>query len=133
MRSGTVVKASRRQKFFDVVWDGADSAVTLNVVDHLIPNEHSAGKSEMLDGRGLPPGDRVAEVSTPSGPMVRATGENWLCAPEPEHSAPTSDKSPGQLHREAMAGTNDDRINEFFRTQGPPRDPDDDEDLLCGR
>jgi len=32
-----------------------------------------------------------------------------------------------------MRGTNQDRINEFFRTQGPPSDPDKDEELLYGK
>jgi hypothetical protein len=133
MRIGTVVRASRRQKFFDVVWDAADAAATLNVVDHLIPNEHSAGKSDLLDGRGLAHGDRVVEVETPDGWKVKATGENWPCEPEPERAAPTSDKSAAQLHAEAMRGTNQQRVDEFLRIQGPPRDPDKDDELLYGR
>ena len=130
--TGTVIKASRRQKFFDVVFDGCDNAQTFTL-EQLVKSEHTAFKSDIWSGDGVVAGDRVVMTRDPSGWIIQATGDVWPCDPGEEHRAPTSDKSPEQLHAAAMRGTNDDRLNEYFRTQGPPRDPDKDEELLYGK
>ena len=125
--TGTVVKAWRRQIGIEILWDGA-ARPTPSRHDHCVNG--ADGLTDMLDGRGVSVGMRVESLREGK---FRRTGEVLACEPTEEPKAPTSDKSAKQLHGEAMRGTNQQRVDEFLRIQGPPRDPDKDEELLYGR
>lgn len=127
MRTGTVVKASRKQIGIEILWDG-DERPTPSRHDHCVNGDADA--TDLLDGRGVRAGMRVESVREGK---FRLTGEVVAVEASEEPRTPTSNKSPERLHAEAMAGSNQQRVDEFLRIQGPPRDPDKDEELLYSR
>jgi hypothetical protein len=127
MKVGTIVKASRKQINILVLFDDGDRPTPYRHDDVI---NRVAGLTDMLDGRGVSAGMRVEQLPESK---LRLTGEVVEVEPSEEHAAPSSDKSPRQLHAGAMAGTNQDRIDRYFSIQGPPMDPDDYEELLHGK
>ena len=126
MRTGTVIRASRRQIGIQILWDGDEWPSDYRHDDVV---NRAEGMTDLLDGRGVSVGMRVESAEG----KLRLTGETRPSEPSDEHRAPSSDKSPEQLHAAAMRGTNQDRIDRFFSAQGPPIDPDNDEELLYGK
>jgi hypothetical protein len=125
--TGTIVKASRRQIGILILWDGAARPSDSRHDRCVNPADDAI---DMLNGFGVRAGMRVESLPED---RFRLTGDVVQVEPTEEHRAPSSDKSAKQLHAAAMRGTNQDRIDEYLRTQGPPRDPDTDEELLYGR
>lgn len=128
--TGTVVKANRKEIGILVLFDGDEQPVAyrhddvINRVDDM---------TDLLDGRGVRVGMRVEEVREPDGPRLRLTGESFAAEPDPDPSVARGNVTPAGIHAAAMRGTNQQRIDEFFRFQGPPRDTDTDEELLYGK
>jgi hypothetical protein len=133
VRTGTVVRAWRRQIGIKVLWDGDDHPSNYRHDDAVNPADDAI---DMLDGRGIPLGARVEEL--PEG-RLRLTGEIVEAEAEPEprpaRGLDTPEKFVGWAKTLSAAGKADAwMLANGFETPhaGPvmPLDPDEEEALL---
>lgn len=100
MKTGTVIKASRKQIGILVLFDGAEEASAYRHDDVI---NRAEGLTDLLDGRGVSVGMRVEEVRDPSGRKLRLTGEVVPMEPEPEPRVRSSNQSRRRCSRSAGA------------------------------
>jgi hypothetical protein len=127
VRTGTIVRAWRRQIGILILWDG-DAAPT--------PSRHDAAVNplddaiDMLDGRGVRVGMRVEEL--PEG-RFRLTGGLVEVEAESEPSSPRGIDTPEKFMAWAKSLPAAGRLDAWITANGGakmPLDPDDLDDLL---
>jgi hypothetical protein len=136
VRIGTVTRASRRQKHFEVTFDG-DERPSRFSIEQLIKSRHTADKSDVWSGDGVAVGDRIEEVADDPSGIVRLTGERVEIDQEPEPKTARGIDSPEKFMTHAKtrdaAGRRDMWLlaNGFEGGGSPfPLDPDGEEELI---
>ena len=128
MRTGTVVRAWRRQIGILILWDG-HAAPTPSRHDRCANPLDDA--IDMLDGRGVRIGSRVEEL--PEN-RFRLTGESIEVEAEPEPSSPKGLDTPEKYLAWAKTQGAAGRLDAWIAATGSgapmPFDPDDLDDLL---
>jgi hypothetical protein len=133
VRTGTIVRASRRQIGVAIVWDGDAHASAHRHNDCVNPVDDAI---DMLDGRGVRVGMRVESV--PEG-RFRLTGESFAADQEPESGIARGLDTPKKFLAHAKSRKSPAERADLwllangFESQGGPKvslDLDDEEGLI---